>query len=487
MSLRTKFLVLIGLVGLTALVCTGAALWSARLVQRELVDPLSSTARVLDNLAQVRTNLVQLRGAVQENEPSPTARNDADALAANVDSALGRLGDERWHPLRPQVLRQRLGLAVDTAQAWFARHEEPDRAAATAEIDQMLEWVQRRERRVLDDAALTMNYGKRTWRELIVVLGASLAAAGLLSVLGLSLLRRWVSVPVASLREATSRIGAGDFDHRIPVHGSDELARLSTEVNQMAAMVRAMQEERIERERLAAAGQLLRRLVHNLRNPLSGIRGLAEITRAELEPGSELCENQDRIMTSVDRFARWLNDLMHATSPLAVTPAPHRLEPWLTGLVEAHRGQARLKRIDLRFEADGAPEEVVIDPRHLEHAVVAMISNAIEASPVGGAVRVRAGADNGASWRISVSDQGAGVPEPIRASIFTPYFTTKADGNGIGLAVAQEVARAHGGQIELTVKPPAGDPLASGGGETTFVLRLPRRPREATLPPSNRE
>lgn len=142
-----------------------------------------------------------------------------------------------------------------------------------------------------------------------------------------------------------------------------------------------------------------------------------------------------------------------------------------------------MKRVELRVDMNGAPDEVMIDPRHMEQAVVALISNAIEASPAGGVVRIETGMDNGACWRLAVSDQGAGVPEDLRGSIFKPYFTTKADGNGIGLAVAQQVAKAHGGQLDLD-NPPArrseGKFPGSGGRGATFVLRLPRRLPEAT-------
>src|SRR5262249_25264293 len=156
----------------------------------------------------------------------------------------------------------------------------------------------------------------------VVLLLASLWVA-LVGALGFSLLHRWVLQPVARLRTAAARIGDGDFAHRVLVRpggpGRDELAQLSTEVNHMAGLVRAMQDERVERDRLAAAGEMVRRLTHNLRNPLAGIRGLAEITRGDLPPAAdELRENQERIIATIDRFEHWLSELLSATSPLTV-------------------------------------------------------------------------------------------------------------------------------------------------------------------------
>ncbi|MBL4790043.1 MAG: hypothetical protein JKY60_13725, partial [Kordiimonadaceae bacterium] len=86
----------------------------------------------------------------------------------------------------------------------------------------------------------------------------------------------------------------------------------------MASLIKAMQDERVERERLAAMGEMAQRTVHNLRTPLAGIRALAEITKSELDEGSELGEMQDRIMASVDRFEIWLQGMLRVSSPMAL-------------------------------------------------------------------------------------------------------------------------------------------------------------------------
>jgi signal transduction histidine kinase len=106
---------------------------------------------------------------------------------------------------------------------------------------------------------------------------------------------------------------------------------------------------------------------------------------------------------------------------------------------------------------------VTLDKLKVRQAVVNVVRNAIDASPAGGEVVVRADLRDG--WaEIAVTDQGAGVPEGDRATVFTPFFTTKEHGTGLGLAIAREFTEAHGGRIVLET---------GNGAGATFVLRLP--------------
>jgi signal transduction histidine kinase len=197
--------------------------------------------------------------------------------------------------------------------------------------------IQRIQSRVIAEQDKVVEFGDTIRGRLVLVLAFALSAAVLVGVLALTLVRRWVLIPVAALRAAAQRIAGGDFDHRTPVTGHDELAQLSSEVNHMAGMVRMMLDERVERERLAAVGEMVRRLAHNLRNPLSGIRGLAELSREETAPGTHVHENQNRIILSVDRFEKWLADLLSLHSRI---PPPHGRREECSARVERRSGAA---------------------------------------------------------------------------------------------------------------------------------------------------
>src|SRR5690606_22117546 len=111
------------------------------------------------------------------------------------------------------------------------------------------------------------------------------------------------------------------------------------------------------------------------------------------------------------------------------------------------------------------------DRMHLEQAVMALASNAIEATPDGGTVRLIGRAEDPGRWEIRIEDSGPGVPLDLAERIFSPYFTTKRHGTGIGLALVQNVVQAHGGSVRVE---------RSELGGAAFIVTLPRdaRPME---------
>lgn len=517
MSLRTKFSVLLGVLGLAVLASLIAAWWSLEVVQAEVRVPVRSMSGALAALGHAKRSIedganvlnegtgsslgVHDRVDVPETAPPPTpaliaACRDHLGLAA---TALAELSRDEFAPTRAGKtalpnLMARLDEASTLIGAPGFGTASDDRRRAIATLFSLHELIERMEARIVEDTQSVLMYGTELRSRLLLVLGLSLAITVLAIALGMSLIRRWVLRPVQALRTAAARIAAGDFTHRVPLparlDARDELFLLSSEVNHMAGMVKAMQDERVDRERLAAIGEMVRRLAHNLRNPLGGIRGLAELSRSEVGPlgpvAADIHENQSRIIATVDRFEHWLTDLLTATRPTTVQPEPTPIAPWLEGLVEAHRAAAETRGIGLILDISQCPEVATFDPRHLEHALSALISNAIDAAasaPEGAAasrlVRVESRVtrrESGAMWELRVSDSGLGVPPDLREKIFSPYFTTKRDGSGIGLALALQVIAAHGGQIEVVSPAGAsGGPLAGGSSDkgACFIVRIP--------------
>ncbi len=480
MSLQWKFAALILMLTATVAASLGVAGWSFTLLQREVAEPIRELAPILQGLRQARDGLAELAIA----PPDPRRRRDALdrvqsglAIAEGADVARRWTSRSSWRNLRARVEQVAAGSAAGESQpeALALLDNQAERARRVAE---------RIELGLFDEQArLAGEHGADLRARLLTILGLALVVSALVGVLALLLARRWVVQRVAALRAATDRIASGDFAHRIPAAGDDELARLSREVNHMAEMVRRMQEQRVQRERLAAIGEMVRRLAHNLRNPLSGIRSLAEISRDDLPNDQEdVREHQTRIIRTVDRFEQWLSDLLSATSPLQIRPSRQPVRRWLENVVETHRPVAEARSIHLEPDLRLLPQMAAYDPRHLEQAIVALLTNAIEVSPEGGVVRV-AGArrsDPGGGWEIRVEDQGPGVPSELASRVFSAHFSTKPGGNGIGLAVAQEVARGHGGSIhvEQGLPRPGQDSLDASVAAcgAAFVLRLPDRP-----------
>ncbi len=496
MSLRTKFAVLLGLLALAVLGGAAASAWSFRVLHRETAAPFRDFTGTLQALATIKRNAeTQGRlvlgarawrgfeaedGTPDERLPPANAEawNRFASLAAESLAIFEReSATDGWRIRASQAGSRRLGDLIAEAEAIHAEAAaggNPDETRIARTLYATHELIERMEERILTDAGLALDFSGALRTRLMVILGLMAATAVLCGVLGQLLIRRWVLQPVAELRSATVRFGKGDFSHRVRVRGDDEVAQLSREVNQMAGTIATMQDERVQRERLAAVGEMMRRLAHNMRNPLAGIRGLAELTREDVAENAELKENQQRIIDAVDRFEAWLADLLRATSPLEIRPEATAVRPWLAKVRDSQRPMAQAKGVILEVDEAGAPESAEFDPRHLEHALVAILDNAIAATPAGGRVRVacRANGTPG-SWEIEVEDGGSGIPADLRERIFLPGFTTKSGGTGTGLAVAQQIVRAHQGRIVVESEKPRAEGLDAGVRGACFVVRLP--------------
>lgn len=476
MKLRTKFVLALLMLAVTLGVTAGVAAWGLRFLDRELAWPLRSVESVMSGMHQVkRAGERQADLVLDRTRPEDPAAEFVQLQQAAFD-ALEALDELPTVTVRSGVsttrnIRERTGVIGDLGVEWMSEPTDERRTALLDAIEDRHDLIERVEGRILADARLAVDHGRRLETLVIIIITVALLGATSVAVLMSLLVRRWLLVPIERLRAGAERLAAGDFDHRIGLNTGDELGRLGDEFDEMAATIKTMQDERVERERLAAIGEMSRRIVHNLRTPLSGIRGLAETTRSELPHGSDLVEVQDRIIASVDRFEGWLRDVLRASSPIALQPRPLDPAALARSVVEAHADAAAARSVRIRFDPGNLPESVRADAHHLEHALTALVSNAVEFSPPGSEIGIVGTAEDG-FWTLEVTDSGPGVPTDLQAAVFRPYFTTRPGGTGIGLALVRQVAERHGGSIVLR-SPARTAPEAGETPGAAFTIRLP--------------
>ncbi len=247
------------------------------------------------------------------------------------------------------------------------------------------------------------------------------------------------------------------------------------------------------RDRLAALGEMAAGLAHELRNPLAGLGVLAGLLRRRVADRPEALAVVEELSAGLRGMTGTLNETLDFVRPLA--PSPETLDP--ESLLEAclERALARVPfkgRID-RAYADALPQ-LVADPQALRSALTDLIVNALEAMATlpddadprlalsiraevhptaGPPVRVRGTLPAGPAPEarcelvFAIGDSGPGVPPDLRDRIFYPFFTTKGEGSGIGLANAQKVAASHGGVVALESRE---------GEGSVFEVRLPLGP-----------
>jgi two-component system sensor histidine kinase HydH len=224
-----------------------------------------------------------------------------------------------------------------------------------------------------------------------------------------------------------------------------------------------------ENEKLAAIGRLAAGIAHEVRNPLGVIRASAALVREHFREGDEPHRACGFILEEIDRLDALIASLLAFARPTSLRVRPAAVADLVARA--AALAEEQLRRREARLEARlAAPEvELAVDPDLVAQALLDLVTNAAEAVPRGGRVELRARAE---AERIvlEVADDGPGIPESERARVFEPFYTTKAGGTGLGLAMAERIVRAHGGS--LGVVPGAG--LGPDGAGACFELVLPR-------------
>jgi two-component system C4-dicarboxylate transport sensor histidine kinase DctB len=226
--------------------------------------------------------------------------------------------------------------------------------------------------------------------------------------------------------------------------------------------------------------EVVRRHCHELRQPLLGIRGYAEMMAAMPADAALAAEGAAQIAAQADRITRLVNDLadlagrMSGDPPSQVVPGAAARSTEVSAPVEEAIKLFRYRTGDgvkLSAELPSNLPRVRIAPDHLERIAINLLSNALDATGKSGAVQVRA-RPGGGKVILEVGDDGGGIPDAVRERLFAPGTTTKGATHGLGLAICRELAREAGGDLVLTTVDDQGPPWPHSV-KTVFRLSLP--------------
>ncbi|MHB8834223.1 MAG: two-component system sensor histidine kinase NtrB [Candidatus Methylomirabilia bacterium] len=254
------------------------------------------------------------------------------------------------------------------------------------------------------------------------------------------------------------------------------------ELRRQADMILEIEGQLRSADRLAAVGELAATITHEIRNPLSSIRGAVEILKDDFPAHSPKAEFFEILLKETDRLDKVVEEYLGlarskaAEEPTAIVDLGDlaRQTAALVGLQTQKRG-VRLTTEIL------APLPVKGNPVHLKQVLLNLLLNAVQVTQPGGEIRVRGGLREGLvkglEYRdvegrlveVVVEDEGPGIPETDLAKVFAPFYTTRPEGTGLGLAISLRLAEAHGGTLKAENRP---------GGGTRFVLSLPAAPAE---------
>ncbi len=295
-------------------------------------------------------------------------------------------------------------------------------------------------------------------------IGVAAAAIGILFGIALSYwVSRQVTHPVKELVQGVRTVAHGEWDARVQVSSKDEIGELAEAFNAMTRQLIDQRERLVQAERVAAWRELARRLAHELKNPLFPLQITIENLQRAKEQAPEQFEEVFRESTEalLIQLAN-LKTIIGRFSDFAKMPHPQMESVDLNELV---RGTVQL--FDAQFHAPGRPAiqadlnldpklgPIQADPEQLQRVIQNLLLNAIDAMPQGGALTLSTRKENGVK-RLEISDTGQGLTKEECSRLFTPYYTTKQHGAGLGLAIVQSIISDHGAKISVSSEPGTG-------------------------------
>lgn len=265
------------------------------------------------------------------------------------------------------------------------------------------------------------------------------------------------------------------------------------ELKRQTKRARAAERRARNAERLAEIGAMTAGLAHEIKNPLSTIglnaqllsEALADVPGLDDDDRSSMRRRVGVLHREAERLRDTLGDFLRFAGEIRLVRERCDLNQVVDELIDFFAPQAQHHNIRLRSELGRGPMEVALDADHFKQALLNLLLNAVQAMTEGPGAADQARArelivrttevdtDVGPQWAVHVIDTGPGIPAEVVEKIFTPYFTTKGGGSGLGLPTTKRLIEEHGGMIHV---------VSQAGQGTDFVVTIPKFSRESEAP-----
>ena len=312
-----------------------------------------------------------------------------------------------------------------------------------------------------------------TYRSFGISAAIFLIGAGIIFAITLKMTK-----PIEQLTIATKRIEEGDLQYRVGIKREDEIGDLAKAFDQMAERLFRREQELKQSQvtlrradRLSSLGLLTAGLAHEIRNPLVAIRTFTQLLPERYEDVEFRNGFQGLALKEVDRICGLINDLLSFARPSRPNVAPENISDVVENIARILDAQAKDKNVEITRQFDLSLPKVWIDKEQMKQVFMNLILNSIQAMKDGGTISIstRLTARNNADLvkeyvQVEVRDNGIGIPPENLENIFDPFFTSKDEGSGLGLAVSHQIVQEHGGYVivESTV-----------GQGTSFFVQVP--------------
>lgn len=304
---------------------------------------------------------------------------------------------------------------------------------------------------------------------LLHTLLALLVVVFVIAVLLAVVISRRIAQPVVELTRLTRRMHLDGRFEPARIGGHSEVGELGAAFNRLLEDLNRSRDDLIRVSKLAAVGEMSAMLAHEVRNPLGVVRSSAQLLERQKGIDARGHEILALLLKECDRINELVTGLLESARPRPVAWAHVALGEVIYGVASGLGAHADKAGVKLELHVDQPTAELVCDRELLHRMLLNLGMNAIQMTPAGGSVRISANVgEDGAS--IQVDDSGRGIPETERERVLEPFYSRRAGGVGLGLAVVQNIVRQHAGTLSIGV---------SDLGGARFRVDLP--------PPLNRE
>jgi signal transduction histidine kinase len=263
-----------------------------------------------------------------------------------------------------------------------------------------------------------------------------------------------------------------------PTHGDMEkrIEDLNRELEQVKVKLKEREDEMVRMKSLAALGEMAAVMVHELKNPLGGIRGFAELLERDLEKGDPKIKSARKIMEGVETLDRIVKSLLDYTKPIKLNPRKVEMTAFIDEVIGFFNMDDLSRKQDVRIVKCFPPDEVLcqLDTEQFRQILLNLLHNAVQAMEGGGKVTVELSQQalspdvhpkaKDKEIILKISDTGMGMSQSTLDKLYTPFFTTKEGGTGLGLSTVKRIVEAHRGDIQVESVPQKG---------TTVTVKLP--------------
>lgn len=229
-------------------------------------------------------------------------------------------------------------------------------------------------------------------------------------------------------------------------HEHERAERINTELQAAYVDLRQTIGQLLKAERLSSLAEIASGVVHEVRNPLSAIKGAVEILEDEIDKNSPRREFARIAKLEVERIDKLVHEFLRFARPPALSKTRSDLTDLVNSAIQLLEQQAESANVEIKSALAGDLPALELDREQIMQVLLNLLINSIEAMPDGGTITVRTTLE-GKSVTVEIEDTGGGIPDDVIEYIFDPFFTTKDKGSGLGLAVAHKIVAQHDGEL----------------------------------------